>query len=357
MFYRQAGIRHTSYKADTQALPIPFDRVQLGIVLLLAVSAPLWISKLYLNGYLLPWVIWGTATLGLNLLMGWAGQVHLGYGAVMAIGAYTSIHLMRIGLPFELVLVGSGLASAVIGLIFGAAALRVKGLYLAVSTLALQFVIDWVLVHISAISGGVAATLQAPYPRVLGVKVESDIGLYYLALAWCMIVTVFMINLKRSGLGRALVAVREKDYAAEILGISAFYYKGVAFWCSSFLGGVTGAMLGFTFYRAITPYMFNLEVSIRVLAMVIIGGLGSVIGSFMGAGLILLTPIILNNLVNWAAVSLGITISVTILNYLPLILYGGLIVSFLLVEPLGLAKIYDNLRNYFLVWPFSYAKR
>jgi branched-chain amino acid transport system permease protein len=357
MFYRRTGVRHTNYEADWQVWPIPFDRFQVLVVFLLALSVPFWVPKAYMHGYMLPWVIWSSAALSLNLLTGWAGQIHLGFAAVMAIGAYSSIHLMRLGLPFELCLIGAGLISALIGLIFGVAALRVKGLYLAISTLALQTLIDWLLVHIPAISGGQAATLQAPQPRILGMAVTSDYGLYYLALGWCVLVTVFMINIGRTGVGRALVAVREKDFAAEMLGVSAFHYKGLAFWTSSFLGGVSGAILAFVFYRAITPTMFTLDVSVQLLAMVIIGGLGSVLGSYLGAGLILLAPGLLNNLFNWTAAVLGLSVSVLILNFLPIVLYGFLILGFLMFEPLGLAKIYDNLRNYFLVWPFGYTKR
>jgi len=357
MFYRRAGIRHTDYEADWQIWYLRFDKIQVGIVLALALSFPFWVPKAYLQGYLLPWVIWSAAALSLNLLVGWAGQIHLGFSAVMAIGAYSSIHLMRAGFPFELSLLGAGLASAMIGLIFGAAALRVKGLYLAISTLALQFLIDWLLVHIPAISGGTAATVQAPNPRLLGFEVTSDTGLYYIALAWCLMVAAFMLNLSRTGIGRALVAVREKDYAAEMLGISSFYHKSLAFWASSFMGGISGALLAFVFYRAITPTMFTIDVSIQLLAMVIIGGLGSVLGSFLGSGLILLAPGLLNNLVNWTAQAMGLTVSVLILNYLPLVLYGSLIMGFLMFEPLGLAKIYDNARNYFLVWPFGYTRR
>src|SRR5207244_2360261 len=146
MLYRLAGIRHTSYSSARKLFPVPFDRWLLIAVLALAVAAPFYLSPLHLNSYLMPWIIWATAALGLNLLMGWAGQVHLGYAAVMAIGAYTTIHAVRAGVPFELGLVVGGLASSVIGLAFGAAAMRVKGLYLAVTTLAMQSVVDWTIV-------------------------------------------------------------------------------------------------------------------------------------------------------------------------------------------------------------------
>lgn len=357
MFYRLGGIHHTRYETDRHAFKLSFDRFQLGAVLLLAVSAPFWMSRYYLSGYLLPWVVWSTAALSLNLLMGWAGQIHLGYAAVMAIGAYTAIHLANAGAPLELALLAGGLASALIGLIFGAAALRVKGLYLAVSTLALQFLVQWIIVHVPAIGGGHAAAVQAPPLKVLGLAVTSDAGIYYAALAWCLIVTVFMINLQRTALGRALIALREKDYAAEMIGVNTFYYKTIAFWVSSFLGGVTGAVLAFSYYQAVTVEQFSVDISIQVLAMVIIGGLGNIMGSFLGAGFILLAPSIINNTLSWASSTVGLDIPVAWLTNIQLMTYGGLIMVFLIFEPLGLAKIYYNVRNYFLVWPFWYVRR
>jgi branched-chain amino acid transport system permease protein len=177
------------------------------------------------------------------------------------------------------------------------------------------------------------------------------------ALAVCLLVTLFLLNVGRTSFGRALVAVREKDFAAAILGVNTFYFKLLAFWCSSFLGGVSGVLLAFCYYRAVTPEQFNLDVSIQAVAMVIVGGMGSVIGSYLGAALVLLAPIMLNNLVGVLARAGVLPVSQEILSHIPLILYGGLIVAFLLFEPLGLAKVYDNLRNYLLVWPFRHARR
>ncbi len=357
MFYRLGGIYHTRYETDRHVITYPFDKFQVLVILVLALSAPLWLSRYYLSGYLIPWIVWGTAALGLNLLMGWAGQIHLGYAAVMAIGAYTAVHLGNAGVPLEIALLAAGLAAAVIGLIFGAAALRVKGLYLAVSTLALQFLVQWIIVHVPAIGGGHAAAVQAPALKILGITLTTDAGCYYTALAWCILVTVFMVNLQRTALGRALIALREKDYAAEIIGVNTFYYKTIAFWISSFLGGVTGAVLAVTFYRAVSVEQFSIDTSIQILAMVIIGGMGNIVGSFLGAGFILLTPRIINNLVAFATSTIGFDLSVASLTYIQLMSYGGLIIIFLLIEPLGLAKIYFNIRNYFLVWPFGYMKR
>jgi len=356
MFYRLAGVYQTSYAADRAILKIPAERWQIAGLLALALAAPLFVSHLYLSGYLLPWIIWSMAALSLNLIVGWAGQIHLGYAAVMAIGAYGTIHLVRAGVPFEAAIFGGGFLAAAIGLVFGFASLRVKGLYLAVSTLAMQYVVDWTVSHVPAISGGSQATLQAPSFSVLGVSIDNDIARYYLALAGCLAVAVFLLNVRRTAFGRALAAVREKDYAAAVLGVNTFYYKLMAFWVSSLLGGMAGALLAFCYYRAVTPEQFNLDVSIQLLAMVIVGGLASVTGSFLGAALVFFAPIVLNNAAGSAADSLGLHISGELRSHIPLILYGGLIVGFLLFEPLGLAKIWDNIRNYFLVWPFRHAR-
>ena len=216
---------------------------------------------------------------------------------------------------------------------------------------------DWVISHVPAISGGSQATLQAPAMRLLGQAVTSETGLYYVALGWCLLVTVFMLNLRRSALGRALVAVREKDFAAAVIGVHSLYYKLVAFATSSFIGGVSGAILIFTFYRAATPEQFAVNVSIELLAMVIVGGLGSIIGSYFGAAFILLMPGLMNSLIAWLAQLAGASLGVETLAHIPHAVYGALIIVFLLVEPMGLGKMYNNLRNYLLVWPFGYARK
>lgn len=357
MFYRASGIRHTRYESDRRLWRLPFDRLLVGLVLLALVAAPFVVNSLYLGTYMLPWLVWAAATLGLNLLMGGAGQVHLGYGAVMAIGAYGSVHLARMGLPFELVLLAAGFLSAAIGVVFGAAALRVKGLYLAISTLAMQYLVDFVIVHVPAISGGTQATLQVPPVTFFGIRLSSDIDNYYLALFVCALITLFMLNVRRSSFGRALAAVREKDYAAEIIGVSTFRYKLLAFWVSSFIGGMVGCLFAFCYYKAVTPEQFHLELSIQLLAAVIVGGLGSVLGSFFGAALILLAPVVLNNMIGAASRAFSLNVGADIAAHAPLMLYGALIVGFLLFEPLGLAKIYNNIRNYFVVWPFRHARR
>ena len=357
MLYRQAGIFHTHYADDRALFPIAFDRWAIVVLLAIALAAPFITSSLFLSSSMLPWLVWTSAALGLNLILGWAGQFHFGYAAIMGIGAYTAVHAMRWGIPFEIALVLGGAMATLIGITFAFAALRVKGLYLALSTLALQFVMDWVISHVPAISGGTQATLQAPNMKLLGQTITSEAGLYYVALGWCLLVTVFMLNLRRTSLGRALVAVREKDFAAAVIGVHSLYYKLLAFATSSFIGGVSGALLIFTFYRAATPEQFAVNVSIELLAMVIVGGLGSIIGSYFGAAFILLMPGQINALIGWLAALFGARLGIEQLAHIPNAVYGAMIIIFLLVEPMGLGKMYVNVRNYLLVWPFGYARK
>lgn len=357
MLYRQAGIFHTDYAADRSLFPIPFERRAIALLLLFGLAAPWLLSSLALTSYVQPWLIWTSAVLGLNLILGWAGQFHFGYAAIMGIGAYASVHAARNGVPWELAVVLGGLTATAVGIVFAFAALRVKGLYLALSTLAMQFVMDWVISHVPAISGGVSATLQAPPMRVLGQAITSEAGKYYVVLAWCVCVTLFMLNLRRTALGRALVAVREKDYAAAVIGVPSFQFKLIAFAISSFIGGVSGAMLIFGFYHAVTPEQFAVNVSIELLAMVIVGGLGSIIGSYFGTAFILLMPGQINALIAWLARLAGADIGVETLAHIPHMVYGALIIIVLLIEPMGLGKLYGNVRNYLLVWPFGYARK
>ncbi|ANB03471.1 branched-chain amino acid ABC transporter permease [Ectothiorhodospira sp. BSL-9] len=356
MFYRLSGIKHTRYASSRALWPVTTDRRIMQVLVALALLAPFFLSDLYLTSYMLPWLIWTAAALSLTLLMGMAGQLHFGFAAVLAIGAYTSIHLTRAGVPFEFALLGAGLMSAFIGVIFGAAALRVKGLYLVMATLAMQYLVEWVIVNVPAISGGAQATLSTPDVTFLFVPLQSDASLYYMALLWTVVVTLLLLNIKRSSFGRALVAVRDKDFAAAVIGVDPVKYKLLAFFAASFLGGVTGAILAFCYYQAVTPEQFGFNVSIQLVAMVLVGGLGSVIGAYLGAGFVLLLPIVLTNLLAFLATYEWIPISFNLIAHIPLMVYGALIIGVLLYEPLGLAKIYDNLRKYFVVWPFRHTQ-
>ncbi|OWU83134.1 branched-chain amino acid ABC transporter permease [Oceanicola sp. 22II-s10i] len=357
MFYRLSGVRHFSYTGDRSLYRIPFERNAALALLAAAILAPWIIGELTLTSLVQPWLIWTSAALGLNLVVGWAGQLHLGYAAVMGVGAYAGTHAARSGVPWEIAIVLAGFASMVIGSVFSIAALRVKGLYLALTTLAMQFVIDWSIVHLSVVSGGALASLRAPDMSLLGFEINGTAGLYYVALAWCVLVTIFMMNLRRSALGRALMAVREKDYAAEIIGVRSFVFKLVAFAASSFIAGVSGAVLIATYYHIVTPDQFSTQVSIQVLAMVIVGGLGSIIGTYLGTALILIMPGLVAALFHGATELFDLRIGVETLAHLPNAAYGALIMGCLLWEPLGLGRLYHNMRSYLIAWPFGYLKK
>jgi branched-chain amino acid transport system permease protein len=357
MFFRLAGVRHTSYVSDSRIFRVPADQNLALFFLALGLVAPFLLPRLYVSSYILPWLIWTAAALGLNLVVGWAGQLHLGYAAMMAVGAYSAVHAARAVVPWEAALLLGGAAASLIGTVFSFAALRVKGLYLALTTLAMQFVMDWVLNHSPTISGGSHASLQSPPLALLGIRADGDLGKYYVALAWCLAITVFLLNLRRSGLGRALVAVREKDYAAAVLGVNSFWYKLVAFATSSFIGGISGAILVAAYYGLAAPEQFGINVSIQVLAMVIVGGLGSILGCYLGVALILLVPGLVDTLIQDIATLTELKFNTETLAHIPGAVYGALIVAILIIEPLGLGKLYANIRDYLMVWPFHQFKK
>jgi branched-chain amino acid transport system permease protein len=241
-----------------------------------------------------------------------------------------------------------------VGIFFGLPSLRVKGLYLAISTLAAQLIIEWTLNHATWISGGVGASIYLPKPVVLGYKLSSNRDMYLLIYAVLALGILFALNLFRTHLGRAFIAVRDRDIAAEIIGINIFRTKLTAFAISSFYAGVTGVL--YTYYYGVANYeAFTLAISIQYLAMVIIGGLGSILGSIFGAVFITMLPITLDIglRVVWGAFVEAARIPSLITN-IQLMLFGGLIMLFLVVEPDGLNKLWNNIKDYFKVWPFPY---
>jgi branched-chain amino acid transport system permease protein len=293
--------------------------------------------------------------LGLNILVGYTGQISIGHGAFMSVGAYTAANLVvRLDAPFWVTIPAGGLMAALIGAVVGIPSLRIKGIYLAIATLAAQLIIEWTINHVPAISGGVQASIQVPRPSFFGVQLKSQTQLYLFLMGFAVLAIVGTSNLVRSRIGRAFIAVRDQDIAAEIIGISTFRYKLIAFAISSFYAGVTGVL--YTYYLGIANYeQFQLTVSIDYLAMIIIGGLGSILGSIFGAAFVTLLPIV----TRWFLESFGglIFSAADLANIIPnlrLILFGGLIIFFLVVEPEGLNRLWRNIRNYFRVWPFSY---
>jgi branched-chain amino acid transport system permease protein len=261
------------------------------------------------------------------------------------------VHLQ---LPFWVTLPAGGLMAALIGAVVGIPSLRIKGLYLAIATLASQLIIEWIINHTPAISGGAQASIEVPRPVFMGREIKTQGQLYYFLLFFAVFATLAALNLVRSRIGRAFVAIRDQDIAAEIIGINIFRYKLLSFAISSFYAGVCGVL--YTYYFGIANYeAFQIGVSIDYLAMIIIGGLGSILGSIFGAIFVTMLPIVLRLAMEplgglfFDAGELSSLIAST-----RLILFGCLIIVFLVVEPEGLNRLWRNIRNYFRVWPFSY---
>jgi branched-chain amino acid transport system permease protein len=345
----------TSYAADMALYPLPIAKWAVAALAgLFIVIVPLTLGEYYvsiLNLILIAIV----GALGLNILVGYTGQISIGHGAFMSVGAYTAANLVvRLDAPFWVTIPAGGLMAALIGAVVGIPSLRIKGIYLAIATLAAQLIIEWTINHVPAISGGVQASIQVPRPSFLGVPLKTQTQLYLFLMGFAVLAIVGTSNLVRSRIGRAFIAVRDQDIAAEIIGISTFRYKLIAFAISSFYAGVTGVL--YTYYLGIANYeQFQLTVSIDYLAMIIIGGLGSILGSILGAAFVTLLPIV----TRWFLESFGglIFSAADLANIIPnlrLILFGGLIIFFLVVEPEGLNRLWRNIRNYFRVWPFSY---
>jgi len=355
MIHRECGVLKTSYQADMALYPLPIARWAVAAVaVLFFVVIPLTLHEYYLSVANLVWIA-VIGALGLNILVGYTGQVSIGHGAFMSVGAYTAANLAnRLGSPWPVNLLAGGLMAALIGAIVGIPSLRIKGLYLAIATLAGQLIIEWTINHVTFISGGVQASIEVARPRLGPVVLDSQRAMYYFLLFFVVLAIVGTLNLMRSRIGRAFIAVRDQDIAAEIIGINIFRYKLLAFAISSFYAGVTGVL--YTYFLGIANYeQFQIGVSIDYLAMIIIGGLGSVLGSIFGAMFVTLLPIV----IRYAMEAFGAVFfsPATMLNLIPnlrLMLFGALIIFFLIVEPEGLNRLWRNIRSYFRVWPFAY---
>jgi len=355
MLHRESGVFKTSYAADMALYPLPIARWTVAALLVLfAVVAPLSLHEYYLSIINLV-MIAVVGALGLNILVGYTGQISIGHAAFMSVGAYTAANLaVKAHLPFWITLPAGGLMAALIGAIVGIPSLRIKGLYLAIATLAGQLIIEWTINHVPWISGGAQASIQVPRPSLLGYELRTQGQLYFFLLFFSVVAIVSTLNLVRSRIGRAFVAIRDQDIAAEIIGIDIFRYKLMSFAISSFYAGVCGVL--YTYYLGIANYeQFQIVVSIDYLAMIIIGGLGSVLGSILGATFVTFLPIV----IRWTMESFGglffspAELPGTI-SSLRLIVFGALIILFLVMEPEGLNRLWRNIRNYFRVWPFSY---
>ena len=354
MLYRENGQFKASYRADQQIFPILQDRVAIGLLLFAAfVLVPAFASEYLLRAILEPFLILSLAALGLNILVGYCGQISLGTGAFMAIGAYAAYNFeVRIpGMPLIVALLLGGACSTAVGVLFGIPSLRIKGLYLAVATLAAQFFTDWAFLRIrwftndsSSGSVGVAGL------DVFGLAIDTPARKYLLCLVFLAVFALLAKNLVRGAIGREWMAIRDMDVAAAVIGIRPVHAKLSAFAVSSFIVGVAGALWGFVHLGSWEPAAFNIDRSFQLLFMVIIGGMGSIMGSFFGAAFIVVLPIFLDALPRW----FGLSVDTALSSHLTYMVFGALIVFFLIVEPHGMARLWSTGKEKLRLWPFPH---
>src|SRR3954447_1671328 len=354
MLYREAGQFKTTYGADQSVFPIRQDRIGIAIILFVAfVVVPLLASSFALSAVFIPVLVFALAAIGLNLLTGYAGQVSLGTGGFMGVGAYAAYNI-AIWLPWLnifLVFALAGLVAAGVGILFGLPSLRIKGFYLAVATLAAQFFLEWAFIRVPWVTHySASGIVTLPSVGIFGVEIKSSVSRYLFTLCIVSILALLAKNLVRSNAGRAWMAVRDMDIAAEIIGIRPLRTKLLAFAVSSFYCGVAGALLAFVFLGSVEPAAFNLDRSFQVLFMVIIGGLGSILGCFLGSAFITLLPIFLNRFPTILDLPLG----TATISHIEFMTFGALIVFFLIVEPRGLARLWQIAREKLRLWPFPH---
>ena len=358
MLYREAGQFRSTYAEDQQIFPIRQDRIAMTALLLVAfVAVPLFGDQYWLSAILTPFLIFALAALGLNILTGYAGQLSLGTAAFMGIGAFMAYNAMlRVPhMPTIGAFIVGGLCAAAVGIVFGLPSLRIKGFYLAVATLACQFFVLWALNRIGWLSNySSSGVITAQRIEILGYGVDTPAAKYLLTLAIVALMALAAKNLMRSETGRAFMAVRDMDVAASVIGIPMMKTKLLAFAISSFYCGVAGALYAYTYLGTVEPEAFTLDISFRVLFMIIIGGVGSILGSFLGAAFITLFPIFLNLASKWLENALGMEMSHAVVSNTEAIIFGSLIIFFLIVEPNGLARLWQITKEKLRLWPFPH---
>ncbi len=358
MFYREAGEFKISYRADQQTFPIGLDRFGFYISLLIAfVIIPLTMSEYWAQAVFLPFLIFGIAAIGLNILTGYCGQVSLGSGGFMAVGAYACYKLMT-AFPDMNILICvllSGGVTAFVGLVFGLPSLRIKGFYLAVATLAAQFFLVWLFNKVGwfynySASGQITAPERSLFGYIItGAKAETQ-PIYFVCLGLLVFLAIIARNLTRGAMGRKWMAIRDMDIAAEIIGVNPLMAKLTAFAISSFYVGISGALLFALYLGAVeVGEAFSIQKSFLILFMIIIGGLGSIFGSLVGAAFMIAMPVILKNLLvtsfGWPG---------DIAAHLEFMIVGLMIIVFLILEPHGLAMLWKIIKEKLRIWPFSH---
>jgi branched-chain amino acid transport system permease protein len=358
MLYRTAGQFKTSYHADHALFPVRQDAWLLGFILIMAfVVFPMTASEFTFRALLIPVLIYSLAALGLNILTGYAGQLSLGTGAFMGVGAYACYKLMTIFPELNLlVAIGlSGFFSAAVGAVFGLPSLRIKGFYLAIATLAAQFFLVWLFQKWGWLYNyNASGAIQVPHISIFGIAFAGPnataMAQYYFVLVTVTLITVFAINITRGRIGRIWKSVRDMDIAAELVGINLMKAKLLAFAVSSYIVGVAGALFVFLWRGAAEANLFDIPLSFRVLFIAIIGGLGSILGNYLGAILIVALPVILNTV----PAAFGVRIASSTVEHLNVMIIGALIITFLIVEPHGLARFWQVIREKLIIWPFPH---
>jgi branched-chain amino acid transport system permease protein len=345
----RCGDFRQTYAEDMAIFETPLPRVLLGAFLVALGTVPFLASSLWMDvvNRILIAII---AAMGLNILTGFTGQISLGNAAFLSVGAYTTAYLAKLGLPFPLVIPIAGIFTALVGMVFGIPSLRLKGLYLAVATLAAHFVIEFTISHWESVTGGVNG-ISIPAAKLGGLELGGDRKLFWLALALTVLLLWFARNLFRTKVGKAFVAIRDQDISAEVMGVQVFKYKLLSFGVSSFYVGVAGSLLAYQ-ARIISPENFPITIAIDQLGMIIIGGLGSVLGSIFGAIFVTLLP----ELLRLVTGSLSDTYPQLQGLFAPLKmgLFGLAIVLFLVFEPDGMAARWHKIKAYWKLYPFSY---
>ena len=358
MLYRTAGQFKTSYTADQALFPVRQDAILLMVILAFAwVIFPLTASEFTFQTLLIPILIYSLAAMGLNILTGFAGQLSLGTGAFMGVGAYACYKLVTI-FPWMNPIVAillSGIFSAGIGVVFGIPSLRIKGFYLAIATLAAQFFLVWLFEKWAWLYNyNASGAIQVPNLQMFGIYVAgpqaSSLTQYFVVLFIVSLMTLLCINLTRGNLGRTWKATRDMDIAAELIGINLMKSKLTAFAISSYVVGVAGALFVFMWRGAAEPNLFDIPLSFRILFIAIIGGLGSIMGNYLGAILIVGLPVVLNTVPG----ALGISVSSALVEHLNIMIVGSLIIFFLIIEPHGLAQLWRLIREKLIIWPFPH---
>jgi branched-chain amino acid transport system permease protein len=341
------------YEQELTVFTTDFGRLWLGIGLFLLFVIVPWTSKPYILYIINHIGIAAIAAIGLNLLIGYTGQISLGHGAFFGVGAYaTAILATTTGFPFYVSILCAGVITAGVGMVFGIPSVRLKHLYLTIATLAGQFIIQYLFVHWEVLTRGPEGILL-PRPTLFGISIKSDRAFFYAIFISFAILTWMAVNLARSRYGRAFTAIRDNDRAAEGMGIPIFRYKLLSFGISSFYAGFAGGLSAY-YLGSITPEPFTLFLSIEFIAMIIIGGLGSIPGSVFGAIFIISLNETLSEVTQFFMNLGGFTGTALTIAPLREFIFGLAIVLFIIFEPRGLAEVWRIVKSSFKLWPFSY---